>query len=139
MSFRLIHKVFLILFLWFPSQASAQVAETANCLSKYSVQIDLNKTYVGGVCIIKSNASIVNASIVNEFGVSIITFQYEPNKGKIKIVNGIKQLKRPFIKKVLKKDFKSILTEHLTLDNKQRQPIQHVNSKHNITYNLIPL
>lgn len=139
MSFRLIHKVFLILFLWIPSQASAQVAETANCLSRYSVQIDLDKAYVGGVCIIKSNDSIVNASIVNEFGVSIITFQYEPNKGKIKIVNGIKQLKRPFIKKVLKKDFKSILTEHLTLDNKQRQPIQHVNSKHNITYNLIPL
>lgn len=135
MKFHLILKILLSLSLGIPSLALAQSQES---ISRYSVQIDLSKAYVGGLCIIKGNEASLNVSIVNEFGVSMVTFRYEHERRKIKILNCIKQLNKPFIKKVLKKDFKIILSEYLAQDI-QRLPIQHNNLKYNITYNLIPL
>lgn len=139
MTYRLILKIVLFLSLGIPAMASAQNAELKESTSRYSVKIDMSKAYVGGIFIIKEDETSMNASIVNEFGVSILTFQYILDKDKIKIVNCIKQLRRPLIKKVLKKDFKIIMIEYMAQENTQRTPIQHVNLKHNITYNLIPL
>lgn len=99
----------------------------------------MSKAYVGGLCILKGDESSLNVSIVNEFGVSIVTFIYAHDRDKIKMINCIRQLRRPFIKKVLKKDFKVILSEYLMQDDEERLPIQHENQKYNITYNLIPL
>ena len=138
MRFRLTLKILLFLSLVIPSLGAAQNTQTPESTSRYSIQIDMSQAYVGGICIIKGNGTSLNVSIVNEFGISMVTFRYEHERGKIKILNCIKQLNKPFIKKVLKKDFKIILREYLTQDT-QRLPIQHNNLKYNITYNLIPL
>ena len=138
MRFQLILKILLFLSLGIPSVASAQNTQPQENTSRYSVQIDMSRAYVGGICIIKGNESSLNVSIVNEFGVSIVTFRYEHERGKIKMINCIKQLNKPFIKKVLKKDFKIILSEYLSQET-QRLPIQYNNLKYKITYNLIPL
>lgn len=138
MKFHLILKILLFLSFGVPSLAVAQNTQNQENTSRYSVQIDMSQAYVGGICIIKGNGTSLNVSIVNEFGISMMTFRYEHEKGKIKILNCIKQLNKPFIKKVLKKDFKIILREYLTQDT-QRRPIQHNNLKYNITYNLLPL
>jgi hypothetical protein len=121
-----------------PSLGVAQDTQSSESTSRYSIQIDMSQAYVGGICIIKGNGSSLNVSIVNEFGISMMTFRYEYEKGKIKMLNCIKQFNKPYIKKALKKDFKIILREYLT-QNTQRLPIQHNNFKYNITYNLIPL
>lgn len=138
MRFHLTIKILLFLSLAIPSLAVAHDTQTSESTSRYSIQIDMSQAYIGGICIIKQNGSSLNVSIVNEFGISMVTFRYEPERGKIKMLNSIKQLNKSFIKKVLKKDFKIILSEYLTQDT-QRLPIQHINLKYNITYNLIPL
>lgn len=139
MRFHPILKILLLLSIVIPSSASAQGTQAQEGTSRYSVTIDMGKAYVGGICIIKGDESSLNVSVVNEFGVSIVTFRYGHERGKIKMINCIKQLRKPFIKKVLKKDFKIILSEYLTQDDTQRLPIQYNNLKYNITYNLIPL
>ena len=139
MKGRLIFQIFLFLSLGIMSAVSAQAGESKESTSKYSVQIDLSEAYIGGICILKGDGDLLNVSIVNEFGVSLISLMYEHGRGKVKIVNCVKQLRNPFIKKVLKKDFKMILTEYMDRNTVERLPIHHVNLKHNITYNLIPL
>ena len=99
----------------------------------------MNRAYVGGICIIKSDESLLTASVVNEFGVSIVTFRYDLMKDKVKIVNSIKQLRGSYVKKVLKHDFKIILNNYLTQKDTVSLPIKYENQKNKITYNLIPL
>ena len=138
MKLHLMLKILLFLSLGIPSLAKAQNVQSKEYTAKYSVQIDMSKAYVGGLCIIKGDETSLNVSIVNEFGVSIMSFRYEHERDKIKLLNCIKQLRKPFVKKVLKKDFKIILNEYLAQDT-QGLPIQHNNLKYNITYNLTPL
>ena len=137
MSVRRIILLFVCLFLYVSFAASAQGAVNTGT-SKYSVQIDLKQAYIGGLCIIKGDESALTASVVNEFGVSMLTFSYDVNKGKVKIINCIKQLRNPFIKRILKKDFKEVLDIYLTQNETHKLPIKHINQKHDITYNLIP-
>lgn len=51
------------------------------------------------------------SSIVNEFGVSAMTFSYDERKCKVKIISILKQMNKPHIKRVLKSDLKKILPE----------------------------
>lgn len=139
MRSRLLFKVLLCLCLTISLVASAQEDLSSEGPARYSIRIDMDKAYVGGICIIKADDHLLTASVVNEFGVSIVTFRYDKKKEKVKIVNCVKQLNRPVVKRVLKRDFKIILNEHLTRHEAQRPPIKYDNHKNNITYNLIPL
>lgn len=139
MSLRRIAAVLLFLSLAVWSSASVQAAEVRESASRYSVRIEMSQAYIGGICIVKGDESCLTASVVNEFGVSMVTFRYDLNKGKVKIVNCIRQLRRPFLRKVLKKDFRIILDLYTTFEEGNVLPIRHVNSKYNITYNFIPL
>lgn len=139
MRFHPILKILVFLSLVFPSLATAQNIQAQERTSRYSILIDMNKAYVGGICIIKGDEASLNVSIVNEFGVSIVTFRYEHERGKIKLLDCNKQLRSPFIKKILKKDFKIILNEYMKQYGAEGLPIQHNNLKYKITYNLLPL
>lgn len=138
MSGRRIIAVLLCLSLLMLSAASLSASAGRESAARYSVRIDMGQSYIGGLCIIKGDESQLTASVVNEFGVSIVTFRYDLNKEKVKIVNCIRQLKKPFIRKVLKKDFKIILDEYMAHEDGKALPVMHVNPKYNITYNLIP-
>lgn len=139
MRIPLAFEILLCLCLTISPVASAQEDLLKESPARYSIRIDMDKAYVGGICIIKADDHLLTASVVNEFGVSIVTFRYDQKKEKVKIVNCIKQLNRPIVKRVLKRDFKIILNEYLTQLESQRLPIKYDNHKNNITYNLIPL
>ena len=113
---------------------TAYAADASEKTNKYNVQIDIKNAYVSGLCIVKTDAAIVTTSIVNEFGISLITLRYNKTTDRIKIVNCVKQLSNPVIKRILKRDFKSILSEHYI--SNESESIHYVNAKHNITYNL---
>lgn len=139
MMSRRVFQILLCLSLTISSVAYAQEGQSKDGSVKYSIQIDMGRAYVGGICIIKSDESLLTASVVNEFGVSIVTCRYDLTKDKVKIVNSIKQLRGPFVKKVLKNDFKILLNNHLAQNDTVTLPIKYYNQKNNITYNLIPL
>ena len=136
---RRIFLILLCLSLTISSVVYAQEEQSGDESVRYSIQIDMNRAYVGGICIIKSDESLLTASVVNEFGVSIVTFRYDLMKDKVKIVNSIKQLRGSYVKKVLKHDFKIILNNYLTQKDTVSLPIKYENQKNKITYNLIPL
>jgi hypothetical protein len=116
---------------------SMNTAHAAVNTNKYNVQIDIKNAYVSGLCIVKTDDTLITVSIVNEFGISLITFRYNKMTDRIKIVKCVKQLSKPVIRRILKRDFKNIISEHLISD--ECQLVHYVNTKHNITYNLRPL
>ncbi len=118
--------------------ASARAAEAEGRLARYNIRIDMKEAYIGGICMIRDDESLITASVINEFGVSMMTLSHDKAKDKTKIVNCIKQLRNPMIRKVLKQDFQIIFSEYQKQDPSSRNRIEYTNIKHRITYNLIP-
>lgn len=77
---------------------------------------------------------VVTASIMNEFGVSALTYKYNKTSGKVKILNIFKPMNKWYIKRVLKKDLKKI-TQEMPLQD----PLTYENRKYNIIYQFTPL
>ena len=77
--------------------------------SRYSVQIDFGKAYISGVGIFAYTGNIIAASVFNEFGVSALSFSYNPQKDKVKILSMAGKLNRWYIKYVMKKDLKKVI------------------------------
>lgn len=107
-----LNRIFILLFLQlFPLFSMAQKAfpEINGDKVRYNIQIDIKKVYLSGVCILGRQDDKIVSSIVNEFGVSLMDFSYDPFKEKVKIHSITKKLDRWYIKRILKKDIKSML------------------------------
>ena len=78
---------------------------------KYELIIELPKVYVSGILVmVKKTDDTIDASIINEFGVSLMDFTYNEKKNKVKIHSVMKMLDKWYIKKMLKQDLKSVLS-----------------------------
>lgn len=102
--------------------------------SRYSVQIDIRNAYLSGICVVRHDGENVQGAIVNEFGLSAMTFTYSPAKNKIVRVKPMKKLDKWYIRKVLKSDLRQII--HM-LQKEQSATLE--NRKLKITYSFIPL
>ena len=121
----------------FAFAATAYAGPEGVTTDRYNVQIDLQNAYVGGLCIIKTDDTAVTASIVNEFGISLITFRYDKTRESMKIVDCVRHLNRSALRRILKRDFTNIINRYML--SEENRPINYINEKHNITYNLRPL
>ena len=101
--------------------------------ARYSVQIDVKKAYISGICGMLFEDGKLKASVVNEFGLSAMDFEYNPQKDKVKIINVIKKLDHWYIKRVLKRDLR------ILLHNLEQGIYKHENVKYEITYTFLPL
>lgn len=101
--------------------------------ARYSVQIDVKKAYISGICGMLFEDGKLKASVVNEFGFSAMDFEYDPQKDKAKIINIVKKLDHWYIKRVLKRDLR------ILIHNLRMGIYKHENTKYEITYNFQPL
>lgn len=101
--------------------------------ARYSVQIDVKKAYISGICGMLFEDGKLKASVVNEFGLSAMDFEYNPQKDKVKIIYIIKKLDHWYIKRVLKRDLR------ILLHNLEQGIYKHENVKYEITYTFLPL
>lgn len=101
--------------------------------ARYNVQIDFKKAYISGICIMLMEDDVIKASVVNEFGVSALDFTYNPAKQKVKILKVMGNMNKWYIKKVLKKDLKQVMT-NLPLGNNTYE-----DTKYSIKYTFDPL
>lgn len=101
--------------------------------ARYSVQIDIKKAYISGICGMLFEDGKLKASVVNEFGLSAMDFEYNPQKDKVGIINIIKKLDHWYIKRVLKRDLR------ILLHNLEHGIYKHENAKYEITYIFQPL
>lgn len=99
----------------------------------YTVMIDFSKAYISGVGVFVRQEQKIVGSVFNEFGVSVLSFSYDTQKGKTKILNTIGFLKKWYIKRVLKRDINSLMN---VFDSSGA--VYH-NEKRNITYTFSPL
>ena len=101
--------------------------------ARYNVQMDFKKAYISGICIMLMEDDIIKASVVNEFGVSALDVTYNPAKQKVKILKVMGNMNKWYIKKVLKKDLKQVMT-NLPLGNNTYE-----DTKYSIKYTFDPL
>lgn len=120
-----------VLFLLFALSVSLMQVSANN---RYTVQIDIRKAYISGVCIMHEEEDMITASIMNEFGVSALTYRYDTKTGKVRILDILKKMDKWYIKRILKKDLKAIMHEMPV-----QEPLTYENQKYNIIYHFTPL
>ena len=97
------------------------------------MQIDVKKAYISGICGMLFEDGKLKASVVNEFGLSAMDFEYNSQKDKVKIINVIKKLDHWYIKRVLKRDLR------ILIHNLEQGIYKHENTKYEIKYTFQPL
>ncbi len=96
---------------------------------RYEIVIEMPKAYLSGLMIMhKPTEGLVNTSVINEFGISIMDFSYDEKKNKIKIHNVTDKMNKWYIKRTLSNDFKNILKSLREGSN------EYLNSKRKIKY-----
>ena len=85
------------------------------CERTYNLCMQTRGYEITGICVmnISSNGDIVG-TIVNEFGIKAFDFIY--NQKKVKILNVISPLDKWFIRNILRRDFRYILSDLKRLD-----------------------
>lgn len=76
---------------------------------RYSVQIDFGKAYLSGIGILAYVDGEVLGSVFNEFGVSALSFSYNPKKDKVKILHVVGKLNKWYIRRVIQKDMQKVI------------------------------
>lgn len=100
---------------------------------KYAVMIELGKAYISGVGIIACQEEEVRGAVFNEFGVSVVSFSYNPRKRRVKILDAAGKLNRWYVKRVIRKDLVHVMSAL------QMSETTYVNEKRRIRYTFTPL
>lgn len=107
-------------------------AQSSN--SRYTVNIEIGNAYVSGICIMHEQEDAVTVSIMNEFGISALSYRYDRHSDRIKIISMVRQLRKPGMKRVLKSDLKVIMKSI-----SKSESLTHENRRYNIKYHFAPL
>lgn len=103
--------------------------DSVNQRVRYEIAIEMPKAYLSGLMIMhKPEEGQVDASVINEFGISLMDFSYDEKKNKIKIHSITDKLNKWYIKRTLSNDFKNILKAM------QGGSKEYLNSKRKIKY-----
>lgn len=121
--------IIFILGLLIPLFSAAQ-----NSNSRHTVRIEIGDAYISGICIMLEQEDALTVSIMNEFGISALSYRYDRKKDKIKILSMVRQLRKPCMKRVLKSDLKVIMKSI-----GKSESLTHENRRYNIIYHFAPL
>ena len=108
-------------------------------MDRYKVQIDIQDAYLSGVCIIRDVEGLLTGAVVNEFGVSAVTFRYNKTKDKVKILSLAAAMKRPGVKVLLKKDLRNIMRDYCLSEVGFKTVYIYENPKYRMKYNFTPI
>ena len=108
-------------------------------MDRYKVQIDIQDAYLSGVCIIRDVEGLLTGAVVNEFGVSAVTFRYNKTKDKVKILSLAAAMKRPGVKVLIKKDLRNIMRDYCLSEVGFKTVYIYENPKYRMKYNFTPI
>jgi len=113
--------------------AQQHFPEESGDRARYRAMIETPKAYVSGICILLQDDQIVRGSIINEFGVTALSFSYYPDKEKVKLHQVVRPMDKWYIRRVLRKDLCHLL-------NLMRENVYiYTDTKYKITYKFTPL
>ena len=134
----MIRKFFIFLFFVLCSSLNFS-AQGEDRMDRYKVQIDIQDAYLSGVCIIRDVEGLLTGAVVNEFGVSAVTFRYNKTKDKVKILSLAAALKRPGVKVLLKNDLRNIMRDYCLSEVGFKTVYIYENPKYRMKYNFTPI
>ena len=108
-------------------------------MDRYKVQIDIQDAYLSGVCIIRDVEGLLTGAVVNEFGVSAVTFRYNKTKDKVKILSLAAAMKKPGVKVLLKNDLRNIMREYCLSEVGFKTVYIYENPNYRMKYNFTPI
>ncbi len=142
--------LFLSIFLSFVSiNARDGISEVETPLTERCMfDISMEKGHLSGIMITKDRDDAIVGTMINEFGITALSFIYDKHSQKIKLENVIGFMNKWYIKRVLKGDIKYCL--HILYDmpvkennnyvvSKTDNGISIINSKRKITYSFSPI
>lgn len=115
---------------------SAQYREYTNKRS-YAVQIDISDGYISGLCFMRSKGDITITSIVNEFGVKVLTYSYDAKRRKVQIFEILKQIDYSPMRCVLRRNMRKITPA--LLQQPKPSKFEYRDKRRNITYRYAPI
>ena len=75
----------------------------------YNAEIDLGKAYISGICFVEGSGNDYRGTIVNEFGVTLLSFLYSKSNDKLKLASVMKKMDKCYLKRMLRNDLKAIV------------------------------
>lgn len=103
-------RILILLFLsvagFFGSYAQSTEQEVASPTVRYAFEISLQRGHLTGLLVTRTVNGEIIGTMVNEFGVTALSFVYNVHKNKIKLVDVLPMLNKWYIKQVLKNDLK---------------------------------
>lgn len=75
----------------------------------YNFTMTSLRAEISGLCILKLNGEVVNASIVNDFGTTFIDYSYQMRKSRVKLHYVFELLDKWYIRRVLKRNLKKVM------------------------------
>lgn len=115
---------------------------------RYAFEVTMEKGHISGIMITKESDDTIAGTMVNEFGVSALSFVYDKRNNKIKLQDVMSILNKWYIKRVLKQDLTFCLhilndapyrKKHKYLLTETTDQISITNPKRKLTYSFKPL
>lgn len=117
--------------------------EAASQTERYAFEISLQRGHITGMLVTRTVNDEIIGTMVNEFGVTALSFVYNVRKNKIKLIDVLPMLNKWYIKQVLKNDLKYCVDILYTLPVKKKKNyvvekteecVSVTNTKRKITY-----
>ena len=141
--------LFLSFFCAILTCAQERVSEDDNLPTKrYAYELSMERRHIIGIMITKDEGNNIVGTLVNEFGVSALSFVYDKKKNKMKLQDVMSMLNKWYIKRTLKNDLTYCIQILFDLPHKKKKgyevtssilELSIVNNKRKLTYNFKPL
>ncbi|MDL2252000.1 hypothetical protein LJC12_04035 [Odoribacter sp. OttesenSCG-928-J03] len=112
--------------------------------AEYALSMHFNEAEITGICIVKKQEESIVGSVINEFGIKAFDFRYDRKSKKISLLNVISFMDKWYIKKVIKSDWKYLLSYPDVKRHKKRKITREdgilgvENTKYNVKYRFTP-
>lgn len=132
---RFLPYISLLVLLLSPTGLKAQslFPQTAGQRMRYEASIETERGYVSGICIAAADSAGVRGSLFNEFGITALSFSYNPQTDRVRLHDVIAMLDKWYIRRTLRRDLRSLI-------HRLRQgQTTYENTRRHISYTFTPL
>lgn len=98
-----------------------------------NAMIEMPKGSVSGICVLLHDGDTIKGAVINEFGITTLSFHYLIKKDKVKLKDVVAMLDKWYIRRVVARDLRRLL--HALRDGTP----QYTDGRYHITYSLSPM
>lgn len=99
----------------------------------YNVRIEMEKGGMTGVCMMLCDSTGLHGNVINEFGVGLLSFTYEPERDKVRLHSVFGKMDKWYIRRTLRRDLRRLV--HAMRDGSAT----YRNDRRGIGYSFIPI